>query len=226
MSTFPYFYRQMNRLGLITLAILSLTAGPLCAESVVYEIVFKGTDGSMPKDWQKAGPPADADQFAIKNGVFRADSGSDFVVAWFSGIDAKGQPSDSWTDYTAKATVRLAGEAMTGVVGRLKSPTEFYHARIKGTGPKALFELYRIGGPNGSIALQDPVQIDYTPGESWRIELTMMGSTISAKLFNTKDEVVASLSGDDRLYRSGPAGVRVFSRGFAAVAEKLVVTTP
>lgn len=224
MSTRPFL--DPVRFLFLALTLMALGAATLRAETLLYEIIFKGEDGSTPRDWQKAGAPEDADQFTIRKGVYRADAGKDFVASWFSGIDLKGQPSDTWTDYTVKGVVRLSGEAMTGILARFKSPTEFYHARIKGTGAKATFELYRIGGPNGSVALQDPAQIHYPPGESWRIELAVAGANISAKLFDTKGEVVASLSGTDNLYKSGTAGVRVHSRDFAAVVESVTVTAP
>ncbi len=226
MSTRSFFSRCPFHFLFLAVTLAMLGAGTVRAETLLYEIIFKGEDGSTPRDWQKAGAPEDADQFTIRKGVYRADAGKDFVASWFSGNDLKGQPSDTWTDYTVKGVVRLSGEAMTGVLARFKSPTEFYHARIKGTGAKATFELYRIGGMNGSVALQDPAQINYPPGESWRIELTVAGTNISAKLFDTKGELIASLSGTDSLYKSGTAGVRVFSRNFAAVVESLTVTAP
>lgn len=218
--TFAHAYWKM-------LLVLALSACSLSAATPLYQISFKDEQNlPVPKNWQKAGPKADADAFTLTKDVFRTDQGQDFVVAWFTGKDAKGDPAESWTDYTVKGVVRQSGEAMTGIVARFKNPTSFYHARINSTGPKAKFELYRIGGPGGSKALAEAALVNYPAGASWRIELTVSGTAISARLIDDTGTEMASLSGDDNEYHNGSAGVRVNSRGYAAVAESLSVTAP
>lgn len=213
-------------LGMIITALV-FSVLSLSAETSLYEIAFKNAaPGQAPKDWQKFGQPEFVDLFTLTNGVWRADKGTDWVLAIYKGRDSKGQPSDTWSDCIVKATVRQSADGVTGVVARFQNPTSYYHARLSGTADKAKFELYRIGGQGGSKALADPADVHYPPGESWRIELSVIGDQVTARLINAKGVEVTALNGTDPTYRTGTAGVRVLSRGFAAVIEDFSVSAP
>lgn len=174
--------------------------------AVLYATDFDGTDGSQPTDW--AMTVSGTTVLRILNNEYRADSGIGFAISIYDGLDNEGQPATNWTDYTITSVFRQSGTANGGLVARVQSGgTSFYTARINGTGAGSVFELYRVGGP-GTLLLDSQTGINYTAGQAWTIELSVIGSEISARLINNSLVEVASLSATDASFSMGTAGVR------------------
>jgi len=196
----------MKTYPLLVVALLAaFVMTPVHGQTVLYSTDFSGPDGSQPADWSVTATTIDLE---ILNNAYVADNGTGFGIAYFNGTDNAGDPSSSWTDYTVTSSVRSVSTGNAGVIARVFSASAFYTARINGTGGGSYFDLYRLGGPGGSIQMDVANGINYQSGETWTISLSVVGSSITAQLWDASDELVATIGGTDSTYTSGAAGVR------------------
>jgi hypothetical protein len=107
--------------------------------------------------------------------------------------------STAWTDYSVKADMKApTGPAFFGLVGRHQDPNNTYMFVLKNGNQWQLGK--RVGGTFSQLALGTFV---YTPGSWYTLELSMVGSTIVAKINGTTVRTVT-----DTALTSGNVGFR------------------
>lgn len=194
-------------------AAASLALAMPTAAAVVYETDFSGTAGGNPADW--AGDTSGVTGgFALDgNGNYRtARSSGNQAIAYYNGTITGGAVASTLTDYTVSTTFTLTGTGdgsgdYVGPAARVQipasgSPSQYYTARLNAGNRLA---IVRIG--NTSAALGTAATFDYAPGVAYTVELTVQGSTLSARLLSGATELVSITGITDTNYASGTAGI-------------------
>jgi len=191
---------------LLVVTTLGLTVSSSAWAGPLYSTSFEGTVGSLPDDWRVlAGETGDPGWRMDPFGEYRY-SGTGNAVSDFTGTFSNGQPGSSMSNGTVRAHFRKSTGNLTGLAARIQDAGNLYHARLYGSTNS--LELYRIGGTGGTSKLDSADVSGYDIGETWMIEMTLMETHITARLFDQFGAAVASVSASDGSFASGTAGVR------------------
>ncbi|MDY0167388.1 MAG: hypothetical protein RBS80_12640 [Thermoguttaceae bacterium] len=197
--------------------VIALTGAPLSG-APLYSTSFHGTVGELPEDWGVLlGDVGNPGWRISADGEYRFDA-SGTGLSHYTGSFANGQPGNAFADGTIETTFRRGGTNVVGVVARMQDSDNYYHARLY----QDDLQIYRFRA--GAATLLGSVEASgYTAGQSWTLSMTLLGTTISASVFDQFGSQVASLSRSDAEFASGTVGVRGTA---VSVWEDFLVNAP
>lgn len=200
-------------------AVVLLTASPLWA-GPLYSASFDGTVGTQPTDWVPLVGTTGAPGWQISpSGEYRFDETAINGLSHFTGTFTSGQLGSSFADGTVEAHFRKSSGGYTGLAARILNASNFYHARLIGDN----LQIYRFVGGSASQLGPSVSAAGYDSGETWKITMALVGTTITATVFDQSGSQVASLTRQDSSFSSGTVGVR---GGAPSAWEDFLVAAP
>lgn len=194
-----------NALAWLMAIVVCLLATPGSA-GVLYSTSFDGTVGSLPSGWTAVqGSTGNPGWRIDPSGTYTFDTPVNTGVSHYTGLTGL-------ADFVVESNFRKTSGSYTGLVARLQDASNFYHARIFGTGS---FELYKFAGGTATSLASTSIPA-YTVGETWKLQMLMAGKTITARLYDDSGQKVASVAAIDAGIASGTAGVRSGGGGYGA----------
>jgi len=211
----------MRRFALIAatvcFAVSTLSLSPAWA-APLYETNFVGTAGSLPTDWAVLAGETGSPGWRIDpSGEYRFD-GTGSGLSHFTGTYTNGQPANSLTNGTIEANFRKSSAGVyTGLAARIQpSGNSYYSARLYGGN----LQVYTFGPVS---LLGSAPAFGYDAGDTWRIEMNLVDTLITSRVFDQSGTEIAVVTVNDDSFTSGTAGVR---SNKTAVWEDFQVSAP
>lgn len=124
-------------------------------------------------------------------------------ITTYDGKLLSGDSATTATDYTIAARFnRTFGNGTVGLVGRLTSSGNFYHARVY----FGSLQLYKWVG-NSAVSLGSAAT-NYVNGETWTIEMKFDGDQITASIYDADGHLDQTVTATDASHSHGVAGFR------------------
>lgn len=193
--------KSIARCTLIAVAAIIASAG-LVSANPLYSTDFDGTVGNLPTDWDLVFGAAGDPGWRLTGSSEYVFDGSGNGYSHYTGVFSNGRAADTFTNGTIQATFRKSG-GFTGLVGRYKNSSNFFHTRLIGSD----LEIYRFGyDGNGSLGRVSAP--GYSSSEEWTIQLGFVDRYVTSTVFDQTGTEVATLTVDGGTFESGPVGTR------------------